>query len=83
MKLLNYMNGLDSAERDRFAAACATTWGYLKQVAYGNKNCGPALAINIERETKKAVTCEELCPSEVDWPYIRASADQNSTRAGE
>jgi DNA-binding transcriptional regulator YdaS (Cro superfamily) len=73
MKLITFMKSVPRSERDSFAARCGTSWGYLKQVAYGNKQCGEALAINIDRESGRLVTCEELCPT-ADWAYIRSSA---------
>jgi DNA-binding transcriptional regulator YdaS (Cro superfamily) len=72
MKLISFLKTIAPEQRTAFAASCETTWGYLKQVAYGNKNCGPALAINLERESARKVVCEELCP-EADWAYIRAA----------
>lgn len=73
MDLLSYIKTLDAAERETFAAGCSTSIGYLKQVAYGNKLCGESLAINIERESGRRVTVEELRP-DVDWAYLRGTA---------
>ena len=73
MRLLDFIKSLAPKERDRFAAECETSLGYLKQVGYGNKACGPALAIRVERASKGRVTCEELCPT-ADWQYVRGTA---------
>lgn len=70
--LLNFLKKLSPDEAFDLAARCHTTTGYLKQVAYGNRRVRESLAINIERETGGAVSCEELRP-DVDWAYIRNS----------
>lgn len=73
MTLKDYLASLASEEAKKaFAARCETTPGQLKQVAYGHRRAGEALAINIERESSRAVTCEELRP-DVDWAYLRSS----------
>lgn len=73
MDLLSYIKGLSVDERESFAGRCETSVGYLKQVAYGNKLCGESLAIRIERESGRAVRCEDL-RSDVDWAYLRGTA---------
>jgi DNA-binding transcriptional regulator YdaS (Cro superfamily) len=73
MRLINFLNSLPAEERDMFAASCGTSFDYLRQIGYGNRPCREALAINIERESKRAVTCEELRP-DVDWAFIRATS---------
>lgn len=80
MKLLSFMKTIPEEQRDAFATRCQTTWGYLLQVAYGKKNCGEKLAINIERESGRQVACEELCPS-TDWAYIRGSGERSDLPA--
>jgi len=75
--LLPYLNSLPVAEQDKFAARCKTTIGYLRQIAYGHRKCTAELAIEIERESKRAVTCEELCPG-ADWAYIRSTRKRKS-----
>ena len=79
-KLLDYLNGLSVAAQEDFAKRCATTVGYLRQIAYGHRECQRALAINIERESERELTCEELVPTGVDWAYIRAERRQESQR---
>lgn len=73
MKLLSFLKSVPVSERDAFAARCETSWGYLLQIGYEKKNCGEKIAINIERESKRQVTCEELCPK-TDWQVVRGSA---------
>lgn len=73
MTLLDYMKGLDRERVERLAAACSTSVGQLKQVAYGNRRAGASLAIAIDRGTAGQVTCEELRP-DIDWQYLRGSS---------
>lgn len=73
MELKDYLASLTSEDaKQSFADRCGTTPGQLRQVAYGARRAGESLAINIERESGKAVTCEELRP-DVDWAYLRNS----------
>lgn len=70
MSLHSYIRTLDKPAFDRFAVSCKTTVGQLRQVAYGNRRASAKLAINIERETSGAVTCEEL-RNDIDWAFLR------------
>ena len=69
MDLKSFFLSLSKQDRAQFAARCGTTVGQLRNVAYG-RTCGESLAINIERESGREVTCEELRP-DVDWGYLR------------
>ena len=71
MEFKTFWNSLDSNARQTFALACGTSAGHLRNVAYG-KTCGESLAINIERESLRVVTCEDLRP-DVDWQFLRES----------
>lgn len=84
MTLLEFIKSLTKVELDDFAKRCETTTGQLKQVARGHRRCGESLAINIERESKRVVTCEKL-RDDVDWAYLRETkADPDiNTEAGE
>jgi DNA-binding transcriptional regulator YdaS (Cro superfamily) len=42
------------------------------------RSCTAKLAIDIDRESKGAVKCEELCP-EADFKYLRESADYSKS----
>jgi len=46
-------------ERERFAAQCGTSYGHIRNVAYG-KTCAEELAIAIEKESGGIVTIAEL-----------------------
>lgn len=69
MEFKTFWASLDNDARKTFATACGTSAGHLRNLAYG-KTCGESLAINIERESRRVVTCEELRP-DVDWGFLR------------
>ena len=70
MTLHDYIKLLDKQALESFAARCGTSVGQLKQVAYGHRRPGAALAISIERETDRPVVCELMRP-DIDWAYLR------------
>lgn len=72
MTLLGYIKSLKVVELNEFAARCGTSPAYLEQVARGYRRAGEYLCINIDRETKGEIRCEELRP-DVDWAYIRST----------
>lgn len=74
MNLKQYLKSLDEAQAEDFAKRCGTSVAYLKKLAggWGGAQSGEGLAINIERESDGAVTCEELRP-DVDWDFLRGS----------
>lgn len=81
--LKTYLKTLSDSGQDTleaFAKLCGTNVGQLRQIAGGFRPCRESLAINIERESKGAVTCEELRP-DVDWAVIRASKPKRSKAA--
>lgn len=77
MKLKKYLQKLSASERNDFSARCETTFGHLRNVAYGYKPCGESLCINIERESNGSVKCEELRP-DVDWGYLRGTNSEEA-----
>lgn len=68
MDLKDYFFSLPVDQRKSLAERSNTTYAHLKNVAYGGKECGIPLAVALERETRRAVTREELRPD--DWPEI-------------
>ena len=67
-----YLSTLPVAERASFAEACGTTLGYLRKAISVGQRLGESLCINLERESKGAITCEALRP-DVDWAYLRGT----------
>ncbi|WP_083301036.1 YdaS family helix-turn-helix protein [Jeongeupia sp. USM3] len=60
---------------DALANSLGTSAAYIGHLCAGRKRCGEGLAIEIEKATSRAVTCEELRP-DVDWAYLRASGSR-------
>jgi DNA-binding transcriptional regulator YdaS (Cro superfamily) len=75
MELREYLSRLTPVDRENLAAACGTTLGHLKNVAHGynGRRAAAGLAVELERHSGRAITCEELRP-DVDWAFIRATA---------
>lgn len=71
--LLDYLNAIPVEAREPFASRCGTSFDYLRQIGYGNRTCTEKLAINLERESGRALLCEALCPG-ADWAFIRATS---------
>lgn len=70
-KLLRYLNALPKVERSQFCTACGTSEGYLRKACSVGQTISADLCIRIERETRRAVICEDMRPN-VDWAFIRA-----------
>jgi DNA-binding transcriptional regulator YdaS (Cro superfamily) len=73
MDLKTFWLSMPVPERQAFAERCGTSFGFLRNVAYGQKTCGEKLAIAIERESAGRLRCEQLRP-DVDWAYLRGTA---------
>ena len=59
MKLKPYLLSMPIQQREIFAARCGTSYGHLRNVAYG-KTCAEELAVVVERESGGVVTVAEL-----------------------
>lgn len=77
-KLLTYLNSLPKADRHGYVTRCTTSEGYLRKAISKGQRLGESLCINLERESARAVRCEELRP-DVDWAYLRQPATQEVT----
>lgn len=53
-----------------------TSRGYLKQIAYGNKQASAALAVSLERESEGALSRKSLRPADWNliWPELASAA---------
>ena len=71
-KLLAYLNALQPADREGFAARCETTVGYLRKAVSTNQRLGDGLCLRIAAESAGAVRPEDLRP-DVDWQYMRVA----------
>lgn len=72
MTLLELIRSLEPDQLTSIAARSGTTVGNLRQIAHGFRRAGPALAINLDRESENRVSFEELRP-DVDWAYVKSS----------
>lgn len=71
-KLLTYINSLSKVDRARFIGACGTSEGYLRKAVCVGQKISSDLCIHIERESARAVLCEDLRP-DVAWAFLRNS----------
>lgn len=79
MSFRNFYLAMTVEQRSDFAQRCGTSAGQLRNVAYG-RQCGEALAINIERESNGSVVCEDMRP-DVDWAYLRGLPSASAKKA--
>jgi DNA-binding transcriptional regulator YdaS (Cro superfamily) len=68
-----YFKAMSKDERQAFADRVDTSVAYLWQIIYKQRRCNESLAIEIEKASNGVVRVENLRP-DVDWAYIRASA---------
>ncbi|WP_367256495.1 transcriptional regulator [Pseudomonas sp. stari2] len=80
MTLIELIRSLEPTQLEALAERSGTSVGNLKQIAYGYRLAGPGLAINLDRESGRAVTCEELRP-DIDWAYLRNSSTSSEQSA--
>jgi DNA-binding transcriptional regulator YdaS (Cro superfamily) len=61
---------------DEAVARTGTTRGYLKQIAYGNKQASAGVASSLERESLGMLTRQSLRPNDwaVIWPELVSAA---------
>lgn len=72
-ELRAYLNSLPPCEQAMYARRCGTSVGYLRKALSKGQTLGESLCINLERESKRAVTCEQL-RADVDWGYLRGTS---------
>lgn len=71
--VLTYLSSLPADQRDAFARRCGTSVNYLRKAASAGQKLGESLCIAIERESARAVVCEQIRP-DVDWAFLRGTA---------
>lgn len=79
-KLRAYLNCLPSEKQKAFADRCGTTIGYLRKAISKGQSFDADLCIAIERESERAVLCEDIRP-DADWGYLRGNPITNPVRA--
>jgi len=73
MNFKAYYTKLSRQQKHALAVECKTSNAFLSQIAHGHRRCGESLAIQIEKNTRRLVSCEDLRP-DVDWGYLRSTA---------
>lgn len=73
MEIRQYLNSLETVEQHAFASACGTSVNYIRKAACIGQKFDAALAVRMDRHSKRAVTVDELRP-DVDWDYVRNAA---------
>lgn len=69
-ELRDFFLALSTDEREVFAAKCGTTAGHIKHIYTGNRTCSEKVAIEMDKHSNGAVSCDKLCPG-VDFDYLR------------
>ncbi|MDU9391905.1 YdaS family helix-turn-helix protein [Pseudomonas sp. zfem002] len=71
-KLLEWLKTATDADIEK----TGTTRGYLKQIAYGNKQASARVASSLEKESSGALTRQSLRPNDwtVIWPELVSAA---------
>ena len=84
MDLKSYMHEMTPDDRYTFAIACGTTLGHMRNVMYGQKTCATDLAVQIEKNSGKRVTRQELRSDWADhWPELIEVAPDKLTKFAE
>jgi DNA-binding transcriptional regulator YdaS (Cro superfamily) len=75
-KLLKYINSLPPDAREKFAAACGTTVGYLRKAVSRRQVLGNPLSFAIETASEGQVTRKDLHPESwrLNWPELSAAS---------
>jgi DNA-binding transcriptional regulator YdaS (Cro superfamily) len=71
-KLLAYLNAMPKDQREPWCKRCNTTEGYIRKAVSTSAKLGAELCIAFERESERAILCEDLRP-DVDWAYLRSA----------
>lgn len=80
-KLRLYLNSLAVTDQASFARRCGTSIGYLRKAISTGARMGAELCIAIERESVRAVLCDDLLPG-ADWKFIRSAAPSPMAEGG-
>jgi len=77
MEFRDYFLSLSAPDRESLAERCNTTVKQLQNIACGDRDFSPELAIDMERETRGKFRVEQLAPvaknKPIDWAYIRGA----------
>lgn len=74
ISLLRFLSDMPRPEREAFAVRCGTTYGHLRNCAYGwdGKKLGPKECVAVERESAGRVTRQVMRPDDYweIWPDL-------------
>jgi DNA-binding transcriptional regulator YdaS (Cro superfamily) len=62
MDLKTFLFSMPVVDRHAFAERCGTSYGHLRNIAYGDKSCAETLALHVERESGGVVSIGILRP---------------------
>lgn len=68
MNFADYWKSIPVPDRRSLAERCGTSFGFLQNIVYGSRECGPALAVALERATDGTVRRWHMRPA--DWHLI-------------
>lgn len=69
-QMLDWLNSLPKKTQETLAEKMDTTTGQLRQIAYGNRNCSPRLAVELDKYSGGVLSMVQLAPN-LDWDHIR------------
>ena len=78
--LRDYLNSLSVPEQTKFAERCGTTIGYLRKAISKKQELGIELVMEIEKNSKNGVRCEQMLPN-VDFKYLHERRAKASSAA--
>lgn len=72
MLFKDFFFSLPQDKREKLAGQCDVSVGHLQNVAYGLRKASPEICVVVERQSKRAVTREEMRPSDFlrIWPEL-------------
>ena len=78
--LLSFFLSMPLPAREIFAAACETTVGNLKQLAYGHGTASAQMAVRIEAKSNGAVSRHDLRPGLFYVPAMAAADSEKNAQ---
>lgn len=80
-KLKHWFRSIPVTERPAMARKLGTSVGRINNLLYGFRRCPPTLAVAIERESRGAVTRQDLRDDWASiWPELASSAKPARTK---
>lgn len=82
-QLKNFLKPYSVDDRKAFADRCGTTYAFLRNVMYGQRQAGEKLCVAIERESSRFVTRRDLRPHDwhLIWPELMSEKSRHRPSA--